>query len=103
MVAPRAAPAGTPPTRAAVQTAATGRWSVQVAAFATSTMAESTRARVAQQLAQSAPNLAAEPRVARLNNRSYVLLGDFADRESAEALAGRLRAVLRQDVVVDRH
>lgn len=103
MVVPRAAPAGTPPTRAAKQTAATGRWSVQVATFATSTMAESTRARVAQQLAQSAPNLASEPRVARLGNRSYVLLGDFADRESAEALAGRLRAVLRQDVVVDRH
>lgn len=103
VAAPRAAPAAAPSTRAAVQTAATGRWSVQVAAFATSTMAESTRARVAQQLAQSAPNLATEPRVARLGNRSYVLLGDFADRESAEALAGRLRAVLRQDVVVDRH
>jgi len=79
---------------------------VQVAAFATESMAESTRARVAQVLAQDAPNLASgdrAPRVERYGNRSYVLLGDFTDRDSAEALAGRLRAVLRQDVVVDRH
>jgi hypothetical protein len=69
-------------------------------------MAESTRARVAQQLAQGAANLSATdrtPRVERYGNRSYVLLGDFADRDSAEVLAGRLRATLRQDVVVDRH
>jgi len=76
---------------------------VQVAAFATPAMAESTRSRVAQQLAQDAPNLPAAPRVQRFGNRSYVLLGDFGDRESAEALADRLRAALRQDVVVDRH
>lgn len=88
------------------QSASTGRWSVQVAAFATASMAESTRARVAQQLASAAPTLAEAdrtPRVERHGNRSYVLLGDFADRETAEALAGRLRAALRQDVVVDRH
>jgi rare lipoprotein A len=100
-VAPRA-PARAP----AAQSAPTGRWSVQVAAFATESMAESTRTRVAQQLAQNAPNLSVAdrtPRVERHGNRSYVLLGDFADRDSAEALAGRLRAVLRQDVVVDRH
>ena len=100
-VAPRA------PTRApSAQSAPTGRWSVQVAAFATESMAESTRTRVAQQLAQNAPNLSVAdrtPRVERYGNRSYVLLGDFTDRDSAEALAGRLRAVLRQDVVVDRH
>ena len=69
-------------------------------------MAQSTRARVAQMLAQDAPHLAANdrtPRVERYGKRSYVLLGDFADRDSAEALAGRLRAVLRQDVVVERH
>jgi len=100
-VAPRA------PTRApSAQAAPTGRWSVQVAAFATESMAESTRTRVAQQLAQNAPNLSVAdrtPRVERYGNRSYVLLGDFADRDSAEALAGRLRVALRQDVVVDRH
>ncbi|HTT11819.1 MAG TPA: RlpA-like double-psi beta-barrel domain-containing protein [Burkholderiaceae bacterium] len=102
-----AAPAAPTSTRApAAQTPTTGRWSVQVAAFATDGMAESTRARVAQQLANEAPNLPAAdrtPRVERHGNRSYVLLGDYADRDSAEALAGRLRAVLRQDVVVDRH
>ena len=79
---------------------------MQVAAFATPTMAESTRARVEQQLSQNAPNLPAAdrtPRVERFGNRSYVLVGDFADRDAAEALAGRLRAVLRQDVVVDKH
>jgi hypothetical protein len=66
-------------------------------------MAESTRARVARQLAHDAPQLPAAPRVERTGNRSYVVLGDFADRESAEALADRVRAVLRQNVVVDRH
>ena len=79
---------------------------MQVAAFVTESMAESTRARVAQQLATDAPNLPAAdrtPRVERYGNRSYVLLGDYADRESAEALAGRLRALLRQDVVVEKH
>ena len=114
-VAPAAAPVRPAPVAAAprassrtpgAQSAVTGRWSVQVAAFATESMAESTRARVAQLLAQDAPNLVAgdrTPRVERYGNRSYVLLGDFTDRDSAEALAGRLRAVLRQDVVVDRH
>jgi rare lipoprotein A len=104
--APRPAPAAAaapPPTRApGTQSATTGRWSVQVAAFATESMAESTRVRVAQQLAQNAPNVTAAPRVERYGNRSYVLVGDFADRDSAEALAGRLRAALRQDVVVER-
>jgi hypothetical protein len=66
-------------------------------------MAESTRTRIAQQLAQNAPGVTAAPRVERYGNRSYVLVGDFADRDSAEALAGRLRAALRQDVVVERH
>jgi rare lipoprotein A len=107
--APAPRVAATPPptsTRTPAQSATTGRWSVQVAAFATPGMAESTRTRVAQQLAQDAPNLPEAdrtPRVERYGNRSYVLLGDFADRDSAEALAGRLRAALRQDVVVDRH
>jgi len=103
--APRAA-AAPPPARPPAQSAATGRWSVQVAAFVTSGMAESTRTRVAQQLARDAPNLPEAdrtPRVERHGNRSYVLVGDFADRDSAEALAGRLRAALRQDVVVERH
>jgi len=104
-VAPAAAPRA--PTRApAAQSASTGRWSVQIAAFATESMAESTRARVAQTLATNAPNIAESdrtPRVERHGNRLYVLLGDFVDRDAAEALAGRLRAALRQDVVVDRH
>jgi rare lipoprotein A len=101
---PAAAAAAPPPTRApGQQSVTTGRWSVQVAAFATESMAESTRTRIAQQLAQNAPGVTAAPRVERYGNRSYVLVGDFADRDSAEALAGRLRAALRQDVVVERH
>jgi hypothetical protein len=91
------------PSRAAVQSTATKRWSVQVATFSTPAMAESARSRIAQQLAHNASDLTAAPRVERFGNRSHVLLGDFSDRESAEALAGRLRTVLRQDVVVDRH
>jgi cell division septation protein DedD len=75
---------------------------VQVASFATDPMAESTRERVAKRLAQQAPNLAATPRVERYGNRFYVLVGDFPDRDSAEALAGRLRGALLQDVVVEK-
>jgi len=100
---PRAEPSHTSLTRTPAQSPATKRWSVQVATFSTPAMAESARSRIAQQLTHDDPNLTAAPRVERFGNRSHVLLGDFGDRESAEALAGRLRAVLRQDVVVDRH
>jgi rare lipoprotein A len=108
--APSAAPP--PPSRAAApapkraprgQSPNLGRWSVQIASFATDPMAESTRERIAKRLAQQAPNLAATPRVERYGNRFYVLVGDFPDRDSAEALAGRLRGALLQDVVVDKH
>ena len=98
----RATPSSSPPLHAATPAAATRHWSVQLAVFATPAMAEATRARVAQQLAQDAPNLPAAPRVERFRNRSYVLFGDFGDRGAAETLADRLRVVLRQDVVVDR-
>jgi rare lipoprotein A len=99
-VAPAAAPRAVP-APAPRSTAPGAGWSVQVAAFAVESLAQSTRARVAQQLAQSLPDAPA-PRVERHGNRSYVLVGDFAHRDAAETLAGRLRAVLRQDVVVER-
>jgi rare lipoprotein A len=95
--APRAVPAQ--------PAAAGGRWSVQIAAFAVDAVAQSVRARVAEQLAQGAADLAAPdrtPRVERRGNRSYVLVGDFDDRAAAEAVAERVRRVLRQDVVVER-
>jgi rare lipoprotein A len=102
--APRAAPAPAPaprPTAPAQAAAAGGRWAVQVSAFAVDSVAQSVRARVADQLRQSASDLPA-PRVERRGNRSVVLVGDFDDRTAAEAAAERMRRALRQDVLVER-
>jgi rare lipoprotein A len=105
--APVAAAPPPPATRAAPVPAGSrgGPWSVQVGTFAVQSVAESVRARVSDQLAQGAADLPAAdrtPRVERRGNRSIVLVGEFADRAGAEALADRLRPVLRQDVVIDR-
>ena len=40
--------------------------------------------------------------IARIGDRSYVVVGDSTDRAGAEALAKRLRAILNQDVAVIR-
>jgi rare lipoprotein A len=102
-VSPPAPPAAAaaPATRAAPAASAGGRWWVQVAAFAVESVAQSVRARVAEQLAQGAADLPA-PRVERRGNRSYVVVGAFDDRAAAEAAAERMRRALRQDVVVER-
>ena len=101
---PRAA-VPTPP-RAAPAAPATGiregRYAVQVGVFLVAANAETIRARVAAQLADE-PSLADGERVVRSvkkGERTHVVVGDVADRRAAEALAARLRTVLRQDVAV---
>ena len=82
-----------------------GHYTVQVAAFAVAANAEATRARVNARLAAAGDQLQANERVAqivRMGERSYVVIGDSADRAGAEALAKRLRAILNQDVAVIR-
>jgi hypothetical protein len=41
-------------------------------------------------------------RVLKLDNRYHVLVGDYAERAQAEALAAALRGTLRQDLVIFR-
>lgn len=82
-----------------------GHYTVQIAAFAVAANAEATRNRVNARLAAAGDQLQADERVAqiaRIGDRSYVVVGDSADRAGAEALAKRLRAVLNQDVAVIR-
>lgn len=100
----KAAPAPAP-AKVAVPTLAPGRYAVQVAAFAVNANAEATRDRVNSRLAAAGDQLQPTERVAqvmRIGDRSYVLVGDSADRAGAEALAVRLRQVLNQDVAVMR-
>lgn len=83
---------------------APGRWAVQVGVFFTPNVADSVRAQVEQRLAQ-AGDLEPTDRIARIvkrGNYSHVVVGDAADKASAEALAARLRVALKQDVVVFR-
>jgi hypothetical protein len=42
------------------------------------------------------------PRVEKRGNRHFVLVGDVAERNAADALAARVRQSLRHDVVVVR-
>jgi outer membrane biosynthesis protein TonB len=99
-----ASPAAAAPVAAAPAAAAgdlaRGRWAVEVGEFFVASVAESIRARVAQQLA--AAGVAAQDSVTRVikrGNRFAVAIGDVADRAAATALAQRLRPVLRQDLV----
>ncbi|MCS6945066.1 MAG: RlpA-like double-psi beta-barrel domain-containing protein [Sutterellaceae bacterium] len=80
--------------------AAGAPYRVQLAAFVVEAVAQSVRARVAEQLVQAGAGLPA-PRLERRGNRFVVLVGDFAERAAAEAAAARLRAILRQDVVIE--
>lgn len=98
--ASRPAPAAAP---AASGDLAAGRWAVQVGVFFVANSAEAVRARVAAQLAQS--GLVADgrtTRVVRRDNKYFVVVGEAADQGAAEALASRVRAALRQDVVLFR-
>lgn len=93
------------PTPTKVPELAPGRYAVQIAAFAVNANAEATRDRINSRLAAAGDQLQPSERVAqvmRIRDRSYVLVGDSADRAGAEALAARLRQVLNQDVAVMR-
>jgi hypothetical protein len=84
---------------------APGRYTVQVASFAVAANADTTRDRVNARLAAAGDQLLPGERVAqvaRVNERSVVLVGDVADRAAAEDLAARLRRVLNQDVTIVR-
>lgn len=82
---------------------AAGRWAVQVGVFYVASSAEAVRARVAAQLAQSdVPADSRATRVVRRDNKYFVVVGGAADQGAAEALASRVRAALRQDVVLFR-
>jgi hypothetical protein len=82
---------------------APGRWAVQVGVFYVANSAEAVRARVAARLAQSdLPADERATRVVRRDNKYFVVVGEAADRGSAEALANRVRAALKQDVVLFR-
>lgn len=88
---------------AAAQTAAAGRWAVQVGVFAIASNAERIRAQVQSRLARSdlAPELR-DVRIERIGDRWHVLVGGQPDRASALALAAQLRRLLGHDVVVLR-
>lgn len=68
----------------------------------TPAFAETRRSRLVEQLLASAMPEADATRVVARDDRFFVLVGDLADRAQAEALASRLRAALRQDVVIFR-
>ena len=98
--APRAVPMPAPAAPAAGLRQ--GRYGVQVGVFLVAANAETIRARVAAQLAAD-PALTEEDKLVRSvkkGERTYVVVGDLADRRAAEELAARLRTVLRQDVVL---
>jgi outer membrane biosynthesis protein TonB len=103
--APRAPAAAASAPAVTPRAVAPGRFTVQVAAFAVAANAEATRNRVNARLAAAGDQLQPDERVAqiaRIGDRSYVVVGDSADRAGAEALAKRLRTILNQDVAVIR-
>lgn len=107
--APRATAAPAPAPRMALAAPAAsgdlapGRWAVQVGVFFVANSAEAVRARVAAQLAQSdVPADSRATRVVRRDNKYFVVVGEAADQGAAEALASRVRAALKQDVVLFR-
>ena len=81
---------------------ATGRWSVQVGAFAQQANAEELVARVAAVLGFADGELAAHEREARIErdeNLFRVLVGVLPDRASAASLAQQLERLLGQPAV----
>lgn len=98
---PAAVPRVAPAAPAASADLAPGRWAVQVGVFYVATSAEAVRARVAARLAQSdVPAAGRATRVVRRDGKYFVVVGEAADRGAAEALASRVRAALKQDVVL---
>jgi len=100
--APIAAPAAAaPPPAALPPPAASGRWAVQLGAFAGADRAQELLARVQAELARpQAGSLPAElqPRIESDGGLHRVLLGALPEREAAATLATRLAALLGSDV-----
>ncbi len=100
------APAATPLTAPVPPRATTdmqpGHFAVQVAAFMTPASAEAQRSRTATLMRASSMPEADSARVLKVDNRYHVLVGDYAERAQAEALAATLRGTLRQDLVIFR-
>ena len=100
--APIAAPAAAaPPPAALPPAAASGRWAVQLGAFAGADRAQELLARVQAELARpQAGSLPAElqPRIESDGGLHRVLLGALPEREAAATLATRLAALLGSDV-----
>ncbi len=100
--APIAAPAAAaPPPTASPPPAASGRWAVQLGAFAGADRAQELLARVQAELARpQAGSLPAElqPRIESDGGLHRVLLGALPEREAAATLATRLAALLGSDV-----
>jgi len=96
--APIAAPAAAaPPPTASPPPAASGRWAVQLGAFAGADRAQELLARVQAELARpQAGSLPAElqPRIESDGGLHRVLLGALPEREAAATLATRLAALL---------
>jgi len=93
-----AAPSSVPPAPAA---AASGRWAVQLGAFAGPDRAQELLQRVQAALARpQADGLAADlqPRIESDGGLHRVLLGALPEREAATALASRLAALLGGDI-----
>jgi GGDEF domain-containing protein len=82
-----------------------GNYAVQVAAFAVAANAETTRDRINARLATAGEQRQPGERVAqvaRVGERSFVVIGDSPSRAGAEDLAKRLRTILNHDVAVIR-
>jgi hypothetical protein len=79
-----------------------GHFAVQVAAFMTPASAEAQRSRVTTLMRAASMPEADSVRVLKLDNRYHVLVGDYAERAQAEALATQVRGTLQRDVVIFR-
>jgi hypothetical protein len=91
------------PTPADVSDVAPGRWSVQVGVFAVAQNAQTLRTRVETRLnAAALPRGEAAVRTVSRDGRTHVVVGDLADRASAQRMAAQLRDILQQDVVLFR-
>lgn len=100
--APVAQPLTAPVPPRATTDMAPGHFAVQVAAFMTPASAEAQRSRVATQMRAASMPQADDARVLKLNDRYFVLVGDFADRAQAEALAAQMRTALQRDLAIFR-
>lgn len=107
--APGAAPAGAESARPAVPDtpAATGKWAVQLGAFAVQANAETLRDEVGTLLAKpEARKLPPASRTARIEfdgHLHHVLVGGYGARDGAQKLARRLQQLLGRDTTIYQH